>query len=61
MKSRRVRIIHPKAKRARCSECGRLRGRLHIEWHPGTDAWQCSDDDAKCKELFLRRWTEGHR
>lgn len=54
-------MIRPKTKRKRCGECGRLRGRLHIEWHPGTGEWQCSDDVTKCSKLFQQRWTSAHR
>lgn len=54
-------MTRPRAKRKRCAECWRLRGRLHIEWHPGTEEWQCSDDTKKCSELFQHRWAREHR
>lgn len=48
----------PRAKRKRCETCGRLRGRLHIEWHPGTLEWQCSDDVERCSMLFKQQWEQ---
>lgn len=49
----------PKTKTKRCAECGRRRVRLHIEWHPGCEQWQCSDDVERCRELYFAAWPKG--
>lgn len=36
-------VKRPTTKTKRCTHCGRRMPRLKIEWHPGIDAWQCSN------------------
>jgi hypothetical protein len=36
----------PRTKTKRCEWCRRRRASKHIEWHPGTEVWQCSDFDS---------------
>jgi len=38
-----MRLRRPRAARAVCTHCRRRRARRFIEWHPGIEAWQCSE------------------
>ena len=50
-----MRLRSPKTKRATCAHCKRRRLAKFIEWHPGIDAWQCSDFAGCDKAIEDRR------
>ena len=45
-------VRRPKAKRKRCAHCKRVRLAKFIEWHPGIEEWQCSDEFG-CRDAMV--------
>lgn len=54
-----MRTLRPKTATKKCDHCERRRPRLKIEWHPGIDAWQCSDFTS-CDEAIDVKWYNRH-